>query len=574
MTEPLSQRPVKGILCVNTCGDSFLGKCRTVNIVYRTDASLRGGFGGRNARTVAIAQTGFKAYIVREQYAISEHAEADGEVEVKSVRNILGDRFDIALGIGDLIQTSRIAETDGILAELLCADFTVCAPAQLIVHIGVALVAVQPVFRFVDFFKTVVAGFIFGGLIRLLGDGAIALFLHIGVVFVGKAVVVVNAHLLIHRLLRNRQAHCRAIRPLAVFVQHLIAVDKYRCSCNQCRVICLRLDSHSVFGFQRFSVGLAPLQRIACRNIHLKGCKQSAIAVGHTHAVGNIFRGRLLQLVAFGYGVVGLVVCRVAQRRKVGCRLHNCLDLGVAVGVAHALISCDNAVLVTVAGSQQYLCSTAVVAAVRIVRSPIGERCFKAGRSAVIVVRITIYAGDHTLFEGINIILVSARSNKHDLLSAGIVAVKIAHGNRAEQFFFAAKSIGELESTYRIALGRNCIKLTSGSAVCIDRAIEKEVVSYGTAVESDRLCGCIQDNLVIAAFLRPFIGVHGLYSALHKALVMIVEKHRVCKFFFILEYRTSNNCKCGIIWVYRAALFYSDNSEVLVAVVVEVAADE
>ena len=179
------------------------------------------------------------------------------------MRNLLGDRFDIALGIGNLIQTSRIAHTDSVLAELLSAECTVCAPAQLIVHIGVALVAVQPVFRFVDFFKTVVAGFIFGGLIRLLGDGAIALFLHIGVVFFSKAVVVVNAHLLIHRLLRNRQAHCRAIRPLAVFVQHLIAVDKYRCSCNQCRVICLRLDSHGVFGFQRFSVGLAPFKRIA-----------------------------------------------------------------------------------------------------------------------------------------------------------------------------------------------------------------------------------------------------------------------------------------------------------------------
>ena len=75
----------------------ILGKCRTVNIVYRTDATLRGGFRGRNARTVAIAQTGFKAYIVREQYAISEHAEADGEVEVKSVRNLLRNRFDIAL---------------------------------------------------------------------------------------------------------------------------------------------------------------------------------------------------------------------------------------------------------------------------------------------------------------------------------------------------------------------------------------------------------------------------------------------------------------------------------------------
>ncbi len=61
---------------------------------------------------------------------------------------------------------------------------------------------------------------------------------------------------------------------------------------------------------------------------------------------------------------------------------------------------------------------------------------------------------------------------------------------------------------------------------------------------------------------------------MHKAFVMIVEKHRVCKFFFILEYKTSYNCRYGIIWVYRAALFYSDNSEVLVAVVVEVAADE
>ena len=385
------------------------------------------------------------------------------------MRNILGDRFDIALGIGDLIQTTSIAEADGVLAELLSADCTVCAPAQLIVHIGVALVAVQPVFRFVDFFEAIVAGFVFGGLIRFFSDGAIALFLHIGVVFVGKAVVVVNAHLLIHRLLWNRQGHRCLIRPLAVFVQHLIAINEYRRSCNKCRVICLCLDGHGVFGFQCFGKALAPFKRIAGRYLQLKRRKQSAIAVGHTHAVGNIFRGGLLQLVAFGYGVVGLVICRVAQRRKVGCRLHDRLDLGVAVGVAYALISGDNTVLVSVAGSEQYLCSTAVVAAVRIVWSPIALYCcFESGRSAVIVVRIAIYAGDHTLFERINIVLVSAGGNKHDLLSAGGISVKISHGNRAEQFFLAAKSIGELESTHRIALGRNCIKLTCGSVVCID----------------------------------------------------------------------------------------------------------
>ena len=129
MAEPLSESPVKCVLCVNACGNSFFGESRAVNIVDRADAPLRGGFCGRNARAVAVTQTGFKAYIMREQDTVAEHAEADGEVEVKSVRNILGDRFDIALGIGDLIQTSRIAETDGVLAELLCIDCTVCAPA-------------------------------------------------------------------------------------------------------------------------------------------------------------------------------------------------------------------------------------------------------------------------------------------------------------------------------------------------------------------------------------------------------------------------------------------------------------
>lgn len=39
---------------------------RAVNVVDRTDASLRGGFGGRNARTIAVTQTCFKAHIVRE----------------------------------------------------------------------------------------------------------------------------------------------------------------------------------------------------------------------------------------------------------------------------------------------------------------------------------------------------------------------------------------------------------------------------------------------------------------------------------------------------------------------------
>ena len=60
---------------------------------------------------------------------------------------------------------------------------------------------------------------------------------------------------------------------------------------------------------------------------------------------------------------------------------------------------------------------------------------------------------------------------------------------------------------------------------------------------------------------------------MYKALVMIVEKHRVCKFFLILEYSQSHNCRYAI-WFYRATIFHSNNSEVLVAVIVEVAADK
>ncbi len=141
----------------------------------------------------------------------------------------------------------------------------------------------------------------------------------------------------------------------------------------------------------------------------------------------------MIQLVAFGYGIVGLVICRVAQRCKVGRRLHDRLDLRVAVGVAYALVAGDNAILVAVAGCEHHLCAGAFIAAVNFVGSPTGYCCTKAGHSAVIghiaftvFFVIVIYAGDHALFKGIFFVIVAAGGNEHDLLSACRVAVKVA----------------------------------------------------------------------------------------------------------------------------------------------------
>ena len=55
----------------------------------------------------------------------------------------------------------------------------------------------------------------------------------------------------------------------------------------------------------------------------------------------------------------------------------------------------------------------------------------------------------------ISIVSVPAGSHKYDLLSAGIVAVKITYSNRADEFFVPAERTVKLKAAHFIALGGN-----------------------------------------------------------------------------------------------------------------------
>ena len=152
-----------------------------------------------------------------------------------------------------------MSESNGELTELLCTQMAVNAPAELIVHKRVALVSVKPVCRFIYFYQGIIVFFIFVCFIRFPYDGMIVLAIHITVILINKAVVVVNAQLLIYRLL-GLMADIALLgfvgivlivlanfhinltlggisRPFAVFVQYLIGVDKYRRSGHKHRVV-------------------------------------------------------------------------------------------------------------------------------------------------------------------------------------------------------------------------------------------------------------------------------------------------------------------------------------------------
>ena len=164
-----------------------------------------------------------------------------------------------------------MSESNGELTELLCTQMAVNAPAELIVHKRVALVSVKPVCRFIYFYQGIIVFFIF-------------------VILINKAVVVVNAQLLIYRLLRNGKRYGGISRPFAVFVQYLIGVDKYRRSGHKHRVVRPCLNRQGIFLLQSRGIGFAPFKRVACRDVHLNGGEKPSVRVRHSDAEGNIVR--------------------------------------------------------------------------------------------------------------------------------------------------------------------------------------------------------------------------------------------------------------------------------------------
>ena len=183
-----------------------------------------------------------------------------------------------------------MSESNGELTELLCTQMAVNAPAELIVHKRVALVSVKPVCRFIYFYQGIIVFFIFVCFIRFPYDGMIVLVIHITVILIDKAVVVVNAQLLIYRLLRNGKRYGGISRPFAVFVQYLIGVDKYRRSGHKHRVVRPCLNRQGIFLLQSRGIGFAPFKRVACRDVHLNGGEKPSVRVRHSDAEGNIVR--------------------------------------------------------------------------------------------------------------------------------------------------------------------------------------------------------------------------------------------------------------------------------------------
>ena len=176
------------------------------------------------------------------------------------------------------------------MTELLCTQIAVNAPAELIVLKRVALVSVKPVCRFIYFYQGIIVFFIFVYFIRFPYDGMIVLVIHITVILINKAVVVVNAQLLIYRLLRNGKRYGGISRPFAFFVQYLIGVDKYRRSGHKHRVVRPCLNRQGIFLLQSRGIGFAPFKRVACRDVHLNGGEKPSVRVRHSDAEGNIVR--------------------------------------------------------------------------------------------------------------------------------------------------------------------------------------------------------------------------------------------------------------------------------------------
>ena len=158
-------------------------------------AGTHGGtLGGGVTLAVGVLQTGGHAIL-----GTLFRTPLDGAVEEEAVGHLHALGGGIFLGPGHLIQGAVVAQGKFRLADGRGIDIRV-APAVVIVAVGVALVALQPVFGGSDLMQRI-AGLASGP----VGD--------VLIVFLHKAVIGVHGHLLIDRSLGDGGLHHRLVVP-------------------------------------------------------------------------------------------------------------------------------------------------------------------------------------------------------------------------------------------------------------------------------------------------------------------------------------------------------------------------
>ena len=508
---PLPQRPMESIGVYNRRGNSFRHKALLVQTGDGAACSHRSAFGGGIPLAIAV----FKAcgdtvhcYII--------FAPFYGAVEEKPVGHFYAFCGGVFLRPCHLIQRSVIAQSklrfaDGGSLNILAQS----VPANMVIAVGVALVAVHPVGSGIDLLQQVAGRFVFA-----IG--------HVLVILFGKLIVGIHRKLLIHRSLRNGSLHDSFIVPCAVRILYVIFIDEHRCTADNNTVVGLCGKALAPLLVQRTLEGLRPVQCITCFNGCLSAGEAEFGAVAYTE--GHAVRVPVRQLIAFRQDILCFVIARVHYLIKIGCRLQDRLDIRVRVGVGYTTVFGKDTVVVLVHGDNQKadrILGIGVHIAVRRNKAVISAGCSVLLYFAVYRCILIVYAPHIARQQvGLVVICVLEGNCKHHLFPPGSVSVKVAHGNGlnitvGDSGGAACTVIGTLEVIAGIYRHRLIV------AGIIERAAEEHqlLCAAPLAVDRNRLHSQLLPYIIgiMVAAVCPAVGLYGLIGSLNKTVSRIAQ---------------------------------------------------
>ena len=508
---PLPQRPMESIGVYNRRGNSFRHKALLVQTGDGAARSHRSAFGGGISLAIAV----FKAcgdtvhcYILIAPFY--------GAVEEKPVGHFYAFCGGVFLRPCHLIQRSVIAQSKLRFADGGSLNIRPqSVPAIMVIAVGVALVAIHPVGSGIDLLQQVAGRFVF----------AVS---HVLVILCGKLIVGIHRKLLIHRSLWNGSLHDSFIVPCAVRILYVIFVDEHRCAADNNTVVGLCRKALTPLLVQRTLEGLRPVQCITCFNGCLSAEEAEFGAVAYTE--GHVVRVPVRQLIAFRQDILCFVIARIHYLIKIGCRLQDCLDIRVRVGVGYTPVFGKDTVVVLVHGDNQKADRILGIGVYITIRR---HQALIASGGAVLLnlaayFPVAVVFAPHIAGEQVGLVIVGVLQSdgKDHLLPACLISVKVAYGNGlnitvGDSGGAACTVIGALEVIAGIYRHRLIV------AGIIERAAEEHqlLCAAPLAVDRNRLHSQLLPYIIgiMVAAVCPAVGLYGLIGSLNKTVSRITQ---------------------------------------------------
>ena len=186
---------------------------------------------------------------------------------------------------------------------------------------------------------------------QLIAGSAASPIRNVLVVFRCKSVVGAHGHLLVDRPLGDGGLHHRLVVPGSVGVLNIVFIDEHRRAVDHHAVVGLGGKTLAPLLIQRTLKGFGPVHGIARLNGGL--APQKVKFACEAHAEGDVVGIPVGELVALGEHILRFVVARIHNVLKVWSRLQDCLYVRVGVGIGHAPVFGQYAVVVFIHGDHQ-----------------------------------------------------------------------------------------------------------------------------------------------------------------------------------------------------------------------------